>query len=65
MKLATTNDQNLQGTAELAGAEAMANEAIRVAESLMWAIYGSDEAAYTYANAGAGVLHTERLRLAS
>jgi hypothetical protein len=65
MKLATTNDQNLQGAAELAGAEAMANEAIRVAESLMWAIYGSDEAAHTYANAGAGVLHTERLRLAS
>ncbi len=63
MKLSTTNDQNLRGTAELASAEAMGNEAIRVAEALMWAIYGSDVAAYM--NAGAGVLHTERLRLAS
>ncbi len=63
MKLATTNDQNLRGTAELASAEAVANEAIRVAEALMWAIYGSDEAVYT--NVEAGVLHTERIRLAS
>lgn len=58
MKRSTTNEQNLQGTADLASAEAMANEAIRAAEALMWAIDGSDEAAH--AGAVAGELHTER-----
>jgi hypothetical protein len=56
MKLSTTSEQNLQGTTDLASAEAMANEAIRVAEALIWAIYGSDEVAH--AGAVAGVLHT-------
>jgi hypothetical protein len=58
MKLSITDTQNRQGTADLASAEAMANEAIRIAEALMWAIYGSDDAAR--AGAGAGVLHTEQ-----
>jgi hypothetical protein len=62
MKRSIANAQNLQGTADLVNAEAMANEAIRIAEALMWAIYGSDDAA----RAGAGMLHTEQLdRLAS
>lgn len=64
MKLSITRGQNLQGTADLASAEAMANEAIRIAEALMWAVYGSDDAAH--AGAVAGVLHTEQLhRLSS
>jgi hypothetical protein len=45
-------------TADLASADAMAKEAITVAERLMWAIYGSDETAR--AGAVAGVLHAER-----
>jgi hypothetical protein len=61
MKRSTTH---LRGNPDLASAEAMANEAIRIAEALMWAIYGSDDAAR--AGAVAGMLHTEQLdRLAS
>jgi hypothetical protein len=42
----------------------MAAEAIRIAEALMWAVYGSDDAAR--AGAVAGMLHTRQLdRLAS
>jgi hypothetical protein len=42
----------------------MAQEAIRIAEALMWAIYGSDNAAP--AGPVAGMLHTKQLdRLAS
>ncbi|MGZ4317579.1 MAG: hypothetical protein ACXVRK_08270 [Gaiellaceae bacterium] len=64
MKLSTTNARNLQDKADPVSAEAMANEAIRIAETLMWAVYGSDEAARGCAVAG--VLHTELLdRLAS
>jgi hypothetical protein len=59
MKLSITNGQNLQGAADLVSTEAMANEAIRIAEALMWAVYGCDAAAR--AGAVAGVLHTERL----
>ena len=63
MKLATTNERNLRGDADLAGAERMANEAIRVAEALMWAVYGSDESAH--AGTIAGVFHTERVASSS
>jgi hypothetical protein len=64
MKPLKTHRHHLGGNPDLASAEAMANEAIRIAEALMWAVYGSDEAARGCAVAG--VLHTERLdRLAS
>lgn len=64
MKRSTTHGQHLRGNRDLASAEAMAAEAIRIAEALMWAVYGSDDAAR--AGAVAGMLHTRQLdRLAS
>jgi hypothetical protein len=44
-----------RGTPDLARAETMAAEAIRVAEALMWAIYGTDEV--VHAGVVAGALH--------
>ena len=64
MKRSTTYGQHLRGNPDLASAEAMATEAIRIAEALMWAVYGSDDAAR--AGAVAGTFHTRQLdRLAS
>jgi hypothetical protein len=64
MKRSTTHRQHLRGNPDLASAEAMATEAIRIAEALMWAIYGSDDAAR--AGVVAGMLHTKQVdRLAS
>ena len=64
MKRSTTHVHHLRGNPDLARADAMAQEAIRIAEALMWAIYGSDDAAR--AGAVAGMLHTKQLdRLAS
>jgi hypothetical protein len=64
MERAATHEQLLRSNPDVAGTQTMVNEAIRIAEALMWAVYGSDDA--VRAGAVAGVLHTKGLdRLAS
>jgi hypothetical protein len=53
MSLPKTDEQIPRGAGDLASAEAMVDEAVRLAEALMWAIYGTAEAAPANAIAGA------------